>query len=448
MRRRDDRRRRPRTRRAGGRAAAASSTASTRPTRRATGGSSGLGLAIAAEHAALLGASLRARPRPGGGLIFALTLPVTEPLPAGDVADTIGADDLRAYRNPHRGPPRDPPVQRRRSLVARRLRRRRSSPRAPRRRARSARPATPPPTGAPSVEVAVRRRHARPVVRPTPHRASRRRRAVDRPRRPPIAVVDAPPDAAVPDRPAPPTRRSSAPTSSSAASPATPGSRRSCARSRRPRPSPRPRCAPCSTARTRRSSAASPAMYTDVPDGTRLLGLSIKDGVATVDLSAEFESGGDKASILGRLAQVVYTLTQFSTVDARRVRARRQPVTAFGGAGIVLDHPVGREDYTRPAAGDLRGPARVGRRARASRAAVSGLANVFEATFQVAPARREGRRARRPPGDGVVRHGLLGHVPGRPRLHRREGASTGRCACTTGRRRTAARRTSPSTRSG
>ena len=33
-------------------------------------------------------------------------------------------------------------------------------------------------------------------------------------------------------------------------------------------------------------------MYTDIPDGTKLLGLSIKDGVATVDLSAEFESGG------------------------------------------------------------------------------------------------------------------------------------------------------------
>ncbi len=49
-----------------------------------TGGSSGLGLAIASEHAALLGASLRARQRPGGGLVFTLTLPVTEPLPASD----------------------------------------------------------------------------------------------------------------------------------------------------------------------------------------------------------------------------------------------------------------------------------------------------------------------------------------------------------------------------
>ena len=61
------------------------------PSRRS--GSSGLGLAIAAEHAALLGASLRARSRPGGGLVFVLTLPVTRSLPGGGGADTEAADD-------------------------------------------------------------------------------------------------------------------------------------------------------------------------------------------------------------------------------------------------------------------------------------------------------------------------------------------------------------------
>ncbi len=64
------------------------------PSRR--GGSSGLGLAIAAEHAALLGGSLRARNRPGGGLIVALTLPLAGPvtgsLPPGDAADTGRGD--------------------------------------------------------------------------------------------------------------------------------------------------------------------------------------------------------------------------------------------------------------------------------------------------------------------------------------------------------------------
>jgi two-component system sensor histidine kinase MtrB len=64
------------------------------PSRRA--GGSGLGLAIAAEHAALLGATLRARGRPGGGMIFVLALPVTRSLPPGDAADTDAGDDDRA----------------------------------------------------------------------------------------------------------------------------------------------------------------------------------------------------------------------------------------------------------------------------------------------------------------------------------------------------------------
>ena len=52
------------------------------------GGSSGLGLAIAAEHAALLGGRLRARNRDGGGLAIELVLPVTGSLHGGDVAET------------------------------------------------------------------------------------------------------------------------------------------------------------------------------------------------------------------------------------------------------------------------------------------------------------------------------------------------------------------------
>jgi two-component system sensor histidine kinase MtrB len=62
-----------------------------------SGGSSGLGLAIASEHAALLGGTLRARPRPGGGMVFALTLPVTGSLPQGDLADTAAADAGRTW---------------------------------------------------------------------------------------------------------------------------------------------------------------------------------------------------------------------------------------------------------------------------------------------------------------------------------------------------------------
>ena len=55
-------------------------------------GSSGLGLAIAAEHAALLGGALRAANRLGGGLEVTLRLPVTGSLPDRDPDDTTGKD--------------------------------------------------------------------------------------------------------------------------------------------------------------------------------------------------------------------------------------------------------------------------------------------------------------------------------------------------------------------
>ena len=120
-----------------------------------------------------------------------------------------------------------------------------------------------------------------------------------------------------------------------------------------------------------------------VPDGTQLLGINIKSGVGTVDLSTEFDSGGGTASMQYRLAQVVYTLTQFSTVKSVVFKIDGQTVTVFGGEGIVLDGPVGRADYydqlpsifvDRPAY-----RAAIGNPAR-----VTGNANVFEATFRVA----------------------------------------------------------------
>jgi two-component system sensor histidine kinase MtrB len=55
-------------------------------------GSSGLGLAIAAENAALIGGSLAARNPSGGGLRLELRLPVTEQLRGGDEAATRGPD--------------------------------------------------------------------------------------------------------------------------------------------------------------------------------------------------------------------------------------------------------------------------------------------------------------------------------------------------------------------
>lgn len=86
-------------------------------------------------------------------------------------------------------------------------------------------------------------------------------------------------------------------------------------------------------------------LSSSIPADTLLLGLTIRDGLATVDLSREFEVGGGSLNILSRLAQVVYTLTQFDTVDEVLFHLDGKPVEVFSGEGVVLGDPVRRTDY-------------------------------------------------------------------------------------------------------
>ncbi len=86
-------------------------------------------------------------------------------------------------------------------------------------------------------------------------------------------------------------------------------------------------------------------LFSAIPSDTLPLGVVIEKGLATVDLSREFEVGGGSTAMLSRLAQVVYTLTQFPTVDGVAFKLDGQPVTVFSGEGILLEHPVDRSDY-------------------------------------------------------------------------------------------------------
>jgi germination protein M len=142
--------------------------------------------------------------------------------------------------------------------------------------------------------------------------------------------------------------------------------------------------------------AGTPAMSSAIPEGTVLLGIKIEDGLATVDLSREFESGGGSFSMTARLAQVVYTVSQFPTVERVAFHLDGQPVEVFSGEGLVLDEPVSRDDYLdllplifvdQPAWGAPAGnPARV-----------QGIGAVFEATFHLALYDGDGRVLAEPP---------------------------------------------------
>jgi hypothetical protein len=127
----------------------------------------------------------------------------------------------------------------------------------------------------------------------------------------------------------------------------------------------------------------SDGLTTSVPGGTTLLGLSIADKIATVNLSSGFANGGDKQSLTERVAQVVYTLTQFDTVTTVRFQLDGNDVDAIGeNDEVSLKDPVGRsnfEDVTpaiflnSPAPGDtVDNPVEL-----------IGTANTFEAAFTI-----------------------------------------------------------------
>lgn len=119
-----------------------------------------------------------------------------------------------------------------------------------------------------------------------------------------------------------------------------------------------------------------------IPSGTELLGLTIDGGTARVDLTDRYQSGGGSLSMNMRLAQVVFTLTQFPTVRNVAFLLDGEPVETFSGEGLVLDQPLGRADFE-----DLAPPIIVdepssGRRI-SSPVSIAGTANVFEATVSI-----------------------------------------------------------------
>jgi hypothetical protein len=123
-------------------------------------------------------------------------------------------------------------------------------------------------------------------------------------------------------------------------------------------------------------------MSTQVPAGTTLRSVKVAGQTATIDLSSKFGTEGGMLGVTNRLAQVVFTATQFSTVTSVRFKVNGKTVTVFTGEGIMLNHPQKRSDYesaTAPIFVDnpaWQATIRKGMTAR-------GTANVFEATFHV-----------------------------------------------------------------
>ncbi len=94
-------------------------------------------------------------------------------------------------------------------------------------------------------------------------------------------------------------------------------------------------------------------LHTEIPPGTTLRDLGLADGQAIVDLSGDYESGGGTLSMTARLAQVIFTATQFDNSDRVLFWLDGEPLRFFGGEGITLDEPQARMHVDRSFTGGI-----------------------------------------------------------------------------------------------
>jgi hypothetical protein len=120
---------------------------------------------------------------------------------------------------------------------------------------------------------------------------------------------------------------------------------------------------------------------TTINPGTRLHGLTIEDGVATVDLDDTFVDQETPAIAVGSLAQVVYTLTQFDRIQGVVFEVDGRPLTNFGG--YEIDGAQRRTNFADQLPAILVQTPRLGERVE-SPVHVSGTADVFEAVVSIA----------------------------------------------------------------
>ena len=176
------------------------------------------------------------------------------------------------------------------------------------------------------------------------------------------------------------------------------------------------------------------------PGGDDLNGVEIEDGVATVDLSEEFDDGGGSAGMFMRLAQIVFTLTQFPSVTGVQFELDGDPVETFSVGGDRARRAAGPRRLRGPEPADpRREPGR--RRRRHEPAAAAGHGQHVRGELRVRGARARRHEARRHVRHRHLRHGLPRHVRRAGHLRRgRRGRDHARRARALGRGRLADQR--------
>jgi hypothetical protein len=127
---------------------------------------------------------------------------------------------------------------------------------------------------------------------------------------------------------------------------------------------------------------------TAIPAGTRLRGISLAGGTATIDVSSAFAAAAPRTQIRTRLAELVYTATQFATVQRVRLEVAGAAVASIAGAPVP--QPALRRDFLRRLPAILVNRPVIGVHVPAT-VTVAGTADVFEGALTVRVINERGR---------------------------------------------------------
>lgn len=89
----------------------------------------------------------------------------------------------------------------------------------------------------------------------------------------------------------------------------------------------------------------SDGLATDIPAATQLIGVEVRDAVAEVDLSAEFQSPAEPIDVLLRVGQVVWTLVADPEVVSVLFSVDGVRISVPIDDGTAQDRPVSAADY-------------------------------------------------------------------------------------------------------